>query len=1071
MPADFSRVRHDPLLDYSGVELKQGAVLVDADFNEAAAIKNRQFAALASDVLGRARVSSTTPDAFRLRISATGGSLSIDPGRLYVDGLLAENHGAARGTPAFDDLLAEPRYTAPIELGAQPYLFDPQALPNSGRHLVYLEVWQREVTHVEQPALVETAVGVESSSRRQNVWQVKVLAAGAGNATCSTPDADIPEWAGLIAPSTGVLTTGTFDVPPADDPCELPPTGGYRGLENQLYRVEIQRGGPLGQATFKWSRENACVASRVLSILSPTELELETLGRDGVLGLKAGDWVEILDAGSEFGGVAGEMRKLTSVDPGTRHVTFAGALPGPMLTNQFSKRDLRVRRWDQAGQVFRLDASENPVPHTNLDTDPTGVIAIPSDGSRILLEHGVTVSFANTGAKGFKPGDYWVFAARTSDSSVERLERAHPRGIHRHYARLGIWDIGAGTVTDCRQPWPPATGDGHDCACTVCVTPSSHADGNGSLTIQEAVNRVQTAGGGVVCLAPGAYALKDPVRLINAASIKIHGQGRSTTLTGGAGIFVVRDAVAVAIEELSLVPLGRACAVSVRGAIGLALECLQIDGSKLAERAGAAISLTGAIADLRIADNFIAAPTGIRANDPLAAPRTPEPGPPDTLMWGAVSIENNLFICALQALEVGGQVTTAGEVRISDNRVVGCRDVAIGAVGLGAPGSVLSIHRNDVRVAGPGIRAGGSSLSIADNQLASTNSVDEAAKLGHAGITVVPSQHAKSVDSCEVSSNRVISFGTGMNLGAVIELAVRQNYVSACQNGILQKGAGALGSVTIDGNHLTAIGNIDLGTDGVFGISVISAETCTISHNSVRNFGKTDRASLRAAIAVFDTRRIRIDGNQVSDVAGAGFAGQAVGILFLAPYQDFVVTNNQIQRDPRDTGTDVSGNWLALVATVRELQPSVSNVPDFPFATLRVDTRRLLVFNADVISTGVFTEAVPVGSVAAPGARGSILGNSFVARGQARAVDVSAPGECLFGDNRVELVGEVAEAVLLSTNGAAILNANRVRGGRQSVRIATSQLVIALGNVTTAPIFVGGSPLGDPWKALNITNA
>src|SRR5881397_3027125 len=105
MPADLSRVRLNALLDYAGVELKQGAVMLDADANESMAIIDRRLRALASDVLGRATVSSTTPDAFK--IAAAGGTLQIGKGRLYVDGLLAENHGATSTDAnklAFDDL-------------------------------------------------------------------------------------------------------------------------------------------------------------------------------------------------------------------------------------------------------------------------------------------------------------------------------------------------------------------------------------------------------------------------------------------------------------------------------------------------------------------------------------------------------------------------------------------------------------------------------------------------------------------------------------------------------------------------------------------------------------------------------------------------------------------------------------------------------------------------------------------------------------------------------------------------------------------------------------------------------
>ena len=90
-------------------------------------------------------------------------------------------------------------------------------------------------------------MGVETSSRLQTVWQVRVLGeeAGAGT-TCGSPDAELAGWADLIAPSTGRLTTGTYEVAAVTDPCELPPTGGYRGLENQLYRVEIHDPGQPG---------------------------------------------------------------------------------------------------------------------------------------------------------------------------------------------------------------------------------------------------------------------------------------------------------------------------------------------------------------------------------------------------------------------------------------------------------------------------------------------------------------------------------------------------------------------------------------------------------------------------------------------------------------------------------------------------------------------------------------------------------------------------------------------------------------------------------------------------------
>ena len=66
-----------------------------------------------------------------------------------------------------------------------------------------------------------------------------------------------------------------------------------------------------------------------------------------------------------------------------------------------------------------------------------GVIAVPPAGTSVILEHGVVAAFDFVTPTGeFKVGDYWTFAARTADASVEALEKSPPRGIHRHYGKL-----------------------------------------------------------------------------------------------------------------------------------------------------------------------------------------------------------------------------------------------------------------------------------------------------------------------------------------------------------------------------------------------------------------------------------------------------------------------------------------------------------------------------------------------------------------------------------------------------------------------------------------------------------
>lgn len=381
MAADLSRVRFDARHDHAEVILQQGRVLLDADWNELVAVLDRRLRADAADlgsagpapgVAGVAVVPATTPDAFE--VSLTGGVLSIGRGRMYVDGLVAENHG--RGPLAFDPLLEDLRGTTDTPYLDQPYLPSPPALPTTGTHVAYLDVWRREVTHLEQPDLVEPALGVDTTARRQTVWQVKVHDPGGAAVTCATPDADVPGWTALTAPSGARLSVGTVAVDDDDDPCALPPTGGYRGLENQTYRVEVHTPGGPGTATFKWSRDNASVASPVVEVLTGgVGVRPASLGRDSVLRFADGDWVEVLDDHRELHGLPGEMR-LAEVHEEDGTIRFTPALPADLVMNAAAAADrhLRIRRWDQKGQV-RSGAGGNL---DNLVAGSAGVITVPA---------------------------------------------------------------------------------------------------------------------------------------------------------------------------------------------------------------------------------------------------------------------------------------------------------------------------------------------------------------------------------------------------------------------------------------------------------------------------------------------------------------------------------------------------------------------------------------------------------------------------------------------------------------------------------------------------------------------
>src|SRR5262245_41078994 len=102
MGGDYSRKRFNPENHYQGVLRQQGRVDLDADWNEYVDLQDRRWRAETIDVIGCCGVPSETPDGFKIQGAVT--NLTVGQGRIYVDGLLAENHGV---TPQFNATLEE----------------------------------------------------------------------------------------------------------------------------------------------------------------------------------------------------------------------------------------------------------------------------------------------------------------------------------------------------------------------------------------------------------------------------------------------------------------------------------------------------------------------------------------------------------------------------------------------------------------------------------------------------------------------------------------------------------------------------------------------------------------------------------------------------------------------------------------------------------------------------------------------------------------------------------------------------------------------------------------------------
>ncbi|WP_243073657.1 DUF6519 domain-containing protein [Microbacterium sp. SS28] len=1072
MGADLSGVRFDARKDHSGVVLQQGRLLLDGDWNELVAILERRLRANVADldgpgpqpgIQGTAAVSKVTPDAFALTLAA--GDLAIGRGRLYADGLLAENHGGAPDD-TFDPILAESFGSGAVTYSTQPYLPAPPALPKTGTHLVYLDVWQREVTHLEDPGLIERAVGVDTTARSQTVWQVKHFAVPAGT-TCGTPDDALKGWGESIAPSGARLTVETIAVVD-DEPCELPPTGGYRGLEHQTYRVEIHDPGTLGTATFKWSRDNASVASPILEVLDAgATVRPASLGKDDVLGFHDGDWVEILDDERELWGKPGEIRRI-EIDDAEGTITLVGsALPVDLQLTipDAASRHLRIRRWDQVGVV------QNTAGGTVVDLDQagaTGVIPVPAVATdRVVLEHGLVVGFSSAGGS-FRTGDHWIVPARAADASGGAvgadplLEEAPPLGIHHHYVRLGI--LTAAGVTDCRPQWPtPGEGGGKGCdecgcECTECVTPVSHA--SGELTIQDAVDRVIASGGGTVCLAIGLYAIREPVRVADAVSVRIHGQGAGSIVVASASEgFVVSRSRFTTIDDLAIVAANDS-AIVLDTTVAATVE--RVTALILAQEgpSRAAIALAGAAVLTRLRDNIVLAPTGIGEASTGAEARR------RTLLVAALDVSDNFVVARDFGLRLDGTTAFMLANRVAANTVLRAAQGGLVTTGIVAPASLLpgssvALDDNTVIVGGTGIAVSEGGFAITGNHVAAPRS-DQPARTD--GIAIMPTPRGELVrDTVRIDGNHIRGVGGHgiVDYSPVQTLEITRNRIEVTQHGIVVDEKSSVDVATIAHNTVLDVGSrITDEAPGVFGIRVVNATRAGIESNTVRGVGTAPTMGGRSiGIDVVAAAESRIAGNTVDRVGDVDNGRAEIGIA-VRGFARSQIEGNSSRRYPPDPEFDPNGGGFIglLVGSADEREHEVG------FTTAGGITTGL---SSSVFGIGP-ASAVGFGRISAPVVT---VDANIVAGGAGDAppaMIVGLRGDVIITSNHVHGNVEFGTLALWVRAETGAIAQNRLRGRREPTAELSLTGATVLGNLSSGILHLNGSPLGAPWDALNV---
>jgi hypothetical protein len=395
MYGDFSRMTFSRAKAYTAVWSQQGRVQLDSDANEQAAIVLDWLRTFAFDFIG-AFGGHVARAGFRVKRREDG--LILSPGHYYVYGLRCD--------------IEQPGELPAAELPDPPFL-------------VQLLVWERTVSAVTDPDLLEPALGPyppDTTVRSQVAWVPEVTKAlplplphGTRLDELSIEDRN-PEYISRNFEEYNaesrrhpLLAAQAEPDVETEEATIVPATAGYLGVENQLYRVEVHHGGRVGASrpTFKWSRDNGSAEFRLVDVPggeqssgSEVTVTVASLGRDDRTGLDVGDWVELIDDTWVPRGKPPSLLRVRAIDRADRLVTLEGELATDLSLKPF------LRRWDHGDD-------------DRAGRDGIAITESPADGDYVWLdlEDGVQVRFQANRAE-YRRGDYWLIPARAATGDV-----------------------------------------------------------------------------------------------------------------------------------------------------------------------------------------------------------------------------------------------------------------------------------------------------------------------------------------------------------------------------------------------------------------------------------------------------------------------------------------------------------------------------------------------------------------------------------------------------------------------------------------------------------------------------
>ncbi|MEX2518036.1 MAG: DUF6519 domain-containing protein [Paracoccaceae bacterium] len=391
MKGNISRDSHRPQNRFSGVFQVQGGMVTDADLGEEA-----QIARARADNLGHDAVGGGVP-ATGGAVALTAGAPALIEGVVYAEGVRGETAavGAFIGPLGYYDVQKDFPLAPPLDA--------------NGDFVVYVDVWERMVSNLEEPNVSDPGLhGVETAFRARTMTQIK---------TAPLDDAaQIMAGAGRFPRiGTGALTVVEVDpetIADECDPCADTVTIAQT-VANALFRIEVlDVAGPADAPTaitIAWSAENGAA-------VAPATVDPEDFERAGAV--------------YEFFSPATESHLGVHDDDGAAaRGSFAAAIAvGPAAPSAPEGGDWPfVRRWDGAAEIDLVAGTADRIGGGAAPAMQGRVVSITVDAFTARLDFEAASIVA---------GDYWLIELRRFGETPVRAIQSAPVGVIHNYCPL-----------------------------------------------------------------------------------------------------------------------------------------------------------------------------------------------------------------------------------------------------------------------------------------------------------------------------------------------------------------------------------------------------------------------------------------------------------------------------------------------------------------------------------------------------------------------------------------------------------------------------------------------------------